>query len=370
MTTLLLAQIAAPDPVPLPAPGWLLWSLLMLTFFLHMLAMNWVLGGSIIAAVTRVTSAPGSHGRDLVGIFTKSMPVAVAATITLGVAPLLFIQVLYGRMLFTSSVLMAWFWLSVIPLLLIAYYTVYALSIRGEELGSFATPLSWLAALCFVAIGFLYSNNMTLMLRPDTFLQRYLEDGRGFHLAIADPQLVPRYLHMVLGAIAVTGAVIALIGVARRAKDEASARFLMKRGALWFIVPTALNIGTGLWWLVALPRETMLRFMGRDAVATGSLAVGLLLALASFAMMTMTLVKSEPAGLIKGASHALLVTLVAMVLMRDQVRQGALAAAGFEMTPWVVPQWGPILLFVALLVLAVVTVGWMVRALLKAAPSH
>jgi hypothetical protein len=39
----------------MPAPPWMLWSLLLLTFFLHLLAMNFVLGGSIITAVSRLT---------------------------------------------------------------------------------------------------------------------------------------------------------------------------------------------------------------------------------------------------------------------------------------------------------------------------
>lgn len=369
MTLGFVATIPVPDPLPQPAPGWLLWSLLMLTFFLHMLAMNWVLGGSVIAAVTRLTSRPGSRGRDLVAIFTRSMPVAVAATITLGVAPLLFIQVLYGRLLFTSSVLMAWFWLSVIPLLTIAYYVVYVLSIKGEKLGGLEAPLSWLAALCFITIGFLYSNNMTLMLRPDTFVERYLADGGGFHLALGDPQLVPRYLHMLFGAIAVAGAVVALIGASRRDRGSEEARFLMRRGALWFVIPTALNVGTGLWWLVALPRETMLRFMGQNMVATASLGLGLVLGLSALLMMAMAMVKAEPAGLVRGAAHALLVTLVTMVLMRDQVRQGALHAAGFEPTSWVVPQWGPIAIFLVLLVVAFATVGYMVRLMVRAQPE-
>ncbi|RMF74629.1 MAG: hypothetical protein D6738_05860 [Acidobacteria bacterium] len=364
-----IAQIAPPDPLPLPAPGWLLWSLLMLTFFLHMLAMNWVLGGSIIGAVTRVSRRTSPEADVLVGLLTRSMPSAVAATITLGVAPLLFVQVLYGRLLFTSSILMGWFWLSVIPLLIIAYYAVYALSFRGDRLGGLEAPLSWLAALCFMAIGFLYSNNMTLMLRPDSFVSRYLADGRGFHLNLDDPTLVPRYLHMLLGALATSGMAIALIGALRRSLDARAARYLMRCGSLWFVIPTAINVLFGLWWLIALPRETMLRFMGGSAVASGALAIGLLAALSALLMMAMALGREDPRGLIRGGAWSLGLTLVAMVLMRDQVRQGALEAAGFEPSPWVEPQWGPIVLFVVLLVAALAAVAWMVRAIARPAST-
>ena len=41
------------DPIPLPAPAWLLSALLALTFTLHLIPMNLVLGGSILAVVAR-----------------------------------------------------------------------------------------------------------------------------------------------------------------------------------------------------------------------------------------------------------------------------------------------------------------------------
>ena len=46
------------DPLPQPAPVWLLWALLQLTFFLHLLAMNVVLGGSILALHWRMSRRP------------------------------------------------------------------------------------------------------------------------------------------------------------------------------------------------------------------------------------------------------------------------------------------------------------------------
>ena len=88
--------------------------------------MNLVLGGTLIALSTRLT---GGHrdacARRALPAFTAALPTLMAATITFGVAPLLFLQVLYGRAFFASAVLMAWLWLAVIPLLLCGYYAAY-----------------------------------------------------------------------------------------------------------------------------------------------------------------------------------------------------------------------------------------------------
>ena len=44
--------IPEPDPIPLPAPDWLLKFLLVLTLILHIIAMNFALGGGIITGIT------------------------------------------------------------------------------------------------------------------------------------------------------------------------------------------------------------------------------------------------------------------------------------------------------------------------------
>ena len=42
------------DPLPLPAPPGLVWALLLLTFLVHTVAMNLLLGGSILSLAWRL----------------------------------------------------------------------------------------------------------------------------------------------------------------------------------------------------------------------------------------------------------------------------------------------------------------------------
>jgi hypothetical protein len=355
------------DPVPLPGPAWLMWFLLLLTFFLHLLPMNLILGGSVIGALAhrrgRRQDAP--HHRELAAWLGKAMPVAVAATVTTGVAPLLFLQVLYGRLFFTSTILMGWFWMAVIVLLIVGYYGTYVVSFRRQREDGGGGGLRWLVTLLFLSIGFFITNNMTLMLRPGTFVNTYLASARGFHLNFGDPSLIPRYLHNVIGALAVAGMVVAILGLVRRRKQPEFGGWALRYGSLWFVVATGLNMVVGFILLVTLPRDTLMRFMGQDLVGTIALSLGFMMAVGALVMMLLATQRDEPAGLMKGSVWSLLLTLVAMVLVRDQVRQGALEAAGFEVQAWVVPQWGPILIFAVLLVTAIALVAWMVGALVR-----
>ena len=362
----MIPAVPQPDPIALPAPIWLLWALLMLTFTLHLLPMNFVVGGSIVGAVARVRAARGSaEDARLAGWIARAMPIAIASAVTLGVAALLFEQVLYGRLFFTSAVLMGWFWLAVIPLLLAGYYGAYALAFGGKDPGVNTVWLATGIAGLFLAIAFVYSNNMSLMLRPFEFVARYQIDGRGLHLATGDAALVPRFLHMVLGATAVSGLVVAGYGLSVRTRDAAFGTWTIRRGGLWFSTMTGVNLLVGFFWLAMLPRESILRFMGANPGATVVLALGMMLGFGALVTVFMAGSARDPAPLVKTGIGLVVATLVLMVLTRDHVRRAALDTAGFQAVPWTVPQWGPIAVFAVLLVAAVAVVAWMVAALAR-----
>ncbi len=109
-----------------------------------------------------------SHHHHLVALAARALPATVAFTITLGVAPLLFIQVLYGQLYFTSSVLMAWPWLAVVALLMLGYYGTYWHSMRFRELGPHAAWVALGVSLTFLAIAFLFVNNRLEGNAPET----------------------------------------------------------------------------------------------------------------------------------------------------------------------------------------------------------
>ncbi len=361
MDSLLTVIIPHPDPLPLSAPPGLVWFLLLLTFFLHLLPMNFILGGSIISALLgRKKDLPREELRSFLA---KAMPPMVAAAVSFGVAPLLLTQVLFGRLLFSSSVLMAWYWFSVIPILILAYYGTYLVAFKGQGLGRARPWVTGLIALLFLAISFIYTNNMSLMISPQRFAELHGASAGGTGLNLADPTLVPRWLHMVFGALAVAGLVIAIFGARRMSANPESGRFAVRLGSHWFMGASVINIATGCWWLVALPRETMLLFMGRSPAASAALGLGTVLVLGALVVIQETRKGNAPMKPLLFGSGLAAAGLVAMILARDQIRRGALAAAGYEIPAWVEPRWGQLTVFLLLLVGAAATIIWMVRKL-------
>jgi len=363
-----IPAVPQPDPLALPAPAWLLWSLLLLTFFLHAVAMNLVLGGSIIGAIARARSRrPGRpHEAALVHLIVKAMPVLIAATVSLGVAALLFLQVLYGRVFFASAIAMGWWWLSVIGLLILMYYAAYVLAFREATLGAAAAFLAWLVAAIAGVIALIYTNNMTLMLKPAEIVARYASSGTGLQLNLLDSTLVPRYLHMVLGAVAVSGLAASVVGLARRKQDAAFSQWALRHGAITCVAATALGAVMGLWWLVALPPDVRGRFLGGDARAVGELAAGIVLTLAGAAHAWLAARSKRPGRMLTTGAAAMLAGILMMLLTRDTVRRVTLELAGFRPVNWVAPQWVPIAIFAVLLVAAVGAIIWMTKALVAA----
>jgi hypothetical protein len=360
ITTLPIPRI---DPMPDPGPVWLFRVLLLLTFFLHVLFMNVLLGGSFIALLGMLKRQTSDFSAQLARDLGKALPPVFAFTITLGVAPLLFLQVLYGHLLYASSILMAVPWLSVIALVLVSYYSVYTFSFRAEKSPALATGALGLAVLLLAAIAHIYTNNFTLMLHPERWLEVYRANPNGMNLNWSDPTVLPRYLHFVLAALAVAGLYVLIMGLRRR--DSEYGRWLMEQGGQWFIGPTMLNYLVGFWFLAAMPSNVKTVFMGGNTVATVLLGLGLMLPLAAIMHLVSAKAKNPVRNSWIGIGSAV-ATVAVMVVMRDIARNAYLAPYFNLGQLKVAPQWGVIGIFVVLFVAGLGVLGWMVNAVVKA----
>lgn len=349
------------DPMPVPAPLWLLRTLLLLTFTLHLLFMNSLVGGALAAIVS--SRGRSRFAAQLASDLRRILPTTFAFTITLGVAPLLFLQVLYGHLLYASSILIAVPWLSIIGLVVLAYYGIYYFALKSEKKPQIALPVLVLATILLAVIAFIYSNNFTLMLRPERWLSLYASNAAGWNLNWSEPTLLPRYLHMLLGAIAISGLLLVVLGI--REGDTDYGRWLVEQGGLLFLGPTILNFFVGFWFLVRLPLPVMLTLMGGSGAATAALGLSVLLPLAAVAHMIMAKAGRSPRRNAMLSVVAGVLTVGSMVIVRDAVRNAYLAPLFRLQQLQVAPQWGVILLFVVLFVIGLLTLAYMLRAVAR-----
>jgi hypothetical protein len=361
--------VPVPDVLPLPAPLWLLEFLLIFTFILHIVPMNFLFGGGFLAALSHMLSKKNPNHERLARRISELMPSVIAAAVTLGVAPLLFVQVLYGHFLYSSSILMAeaWFW--VIPLVIIGYYLAYLLRFKWEALGGLRITVAWVTALIFATIGFIYSNNFSLMLRPDNWGPHYFQDLSRGHLNWGDSTLYPRYLHMLFGAAAVAGVWIMIIGARRKSGSLDWSNWALKYGAKIFMHATMLNIVIGFWYLITLPKRVMMIFMGENPAATAILVIALLLTVIAWILMSRATSVTDGRVYAYSGSGTLLAVLALMAVMRQQVRTATLEPYFKLEQLQSAPQWGPFTMFVITLLIGLVLFAWLVRVILRASPA-
>jgi hypothetical protein len=345
--------IPAIDPNPLPAPYWLFKLLLIVTFILHIVAMNFMLGGGFLAALARFRSKKDENYARLFKALAKKIPNLLPATITLGVAPLLFLQVIYGQFFYTSTIIIGWPWFAVLILLTLAYYGFYYISFKSEKN---VAAINWvlLFSVIFVfIIGFIYSNNITLLMTPEKWSAKYFADPQGFNLNWGDRTLYPRFLHFFIASLAVGGLFISAIGLFRWKNDQKYAKFLIKLGGKWFMYFTMVQFAIGIWFLISQPRDKMMLFMGDNLLGTIAILIGIIGGLAAIFIMSDALRKDDPRKGFYLASGLIAVVILGMVIMRDILR-GAYLSPYFKSTNFdVQTQWEVLPLFLALFVAGV-----------------
>lgn len=354
------------DPVGLPAPAVVILALAYLTFTLHLLAVHFTLGSVLLMALARRRPDPA---RQQIARFLGTVaPLGFSYLVTFGIPPLLFVQLLYGQFFYASSVLIGVFWISVIPLLILAYGALYAHRLTRDRRPGAQGLIVTVALLGMLTIGFIYVNNLTLAMTPGRWLEIYAAHPGGATLNLGEPTLLPRLLTFLGLSPAMAGVVVWWRGrrLHRTPGQEASATVMESWGR------KGIGVGVLTWivglasWVATLPEAPRSVLSGSGIVLAGAVVVlGIAAALPA-------LLASRGGGVaapvLSGTFLAL--GLACLILVRDQIRMAYLQDHFSLQAIPVFPQWGMLAIFAATLVAGVAfTLFWTVRVARRAAAA-
>lgn len=351
------------DPLGIPAPAWVFEFLYVLTFFLHIIFMNFILGGMLIILWNEWVNSKKPHVLTANKIALKVMPSALSFAITMGVAPLLFVQLLYGQFFYTSNIVMGFYWFSIFILVMIGFYLIYILisqRSKTNEPNFIVRIVSVIAWIIFLFVALLFTNNAVLTENPHYWEAIYT--GQASWLA-PDPALLPRYLHNVIGAVAVGGFWIAAIGLIQRnyhPERSETADFMYKQGLLWSLVATAIEIMVGFYYTMAIGMDRLKEFM-QGGIWFYGWAASVVLALATLLLLMMAYMKPEKPRLLWVAGGHLAATLFGMSMGRYLLRKVSLADQFSVSELTVNPSYSSLVLFLVIFIMGLVVLAWLLR---------
>ncbi|HTL52054.1 MAG TPA: hypothetical protein VL860_05690 [Planctomycetota bacterium] len=342
-------------PCGFPAPTAAYLVLYVVTLVIHVLFMNYVLAGSAVLAIEglyRWSTHGGKTPSPTRELLRDWLPFALSAAITAGIAPLLFVQILYQRQFYTANLLLEHRWMVILPVLIVGFYLLYLLKSKA-----IASWKPWqraltgaVAMLCFWFTAYTWTENHMLSLHDEQWTDFY-EQGRFFFW---DPQMVPRLTAWVMGAFPTMALLVAWqLRQKSRAFDsnvaagtapeipESSMSAPQAVGSVWHpasvepavrtlavisLLGMAVSAAGGLWYYslgnAAMQAALLSPLAGPYliAAAVGSLiqAIGWFAALKTGKLHT---------GILIAQSAGLLLTLCGMSVAREAIRLSAIPIA-------------------------------------------
>ena len=350
--------VPRPDMLGLPGPAWLFQALMALTLALHWLLLGGAVGGTVVVLVEAVRAHRRGTPSPLVRGLAPFLPFFLSLAMTLGIAPLLFVQVLYGHLFYTANILLGWWWLGLLALVTVNFYLfwwAWRRTWRGQRVG-WLLPLVALAA--FVACVAILSSNATLTQSPEAWPAYHAEGfNRLYH---GSATFAPRVL-LALSVFVGAGGLIAA-GLHRSGllyggggDDEPDPAV-----GVTVAIPALLVAAAAGAWLFLSTTEAQRRALDASSAGlfflyTGAAAFLATLGLAVVARRGPSLVPVVCAGITATAM------LLCVAALRDTARLAALAGIYDPAEAPVHPEWLNFGVFALFLLVGVGVIVWAVR---------
>lgn len=347
-----VALQALRDPFGVPFYPWVFQLLMVLTFALHIICVNLAVGGMAVAVYEHFKD--GDYNLKLSRTMAKVATISLSSAIVLGVAPLLFVQVIYDPFWYSSNLLSAWWamaFLLFITLGFLAHYVFY--------LKRYKNPSSYgifgILALCFVlCAGVLMSVLSIQALVPGEWLKWYTANGQ---LATTGTTLykfeLGRFLHFIVPAFINIGIFMMLYAWYFRPRadiDGAYLDWIGRAGVKVAKIATMIEVVVGVWWLLEVPAD--LGFLHNHWLWLGSL-LGFLL------MFGLMKAEKDPERFAVPLALFSFVAVLGMCISREVLRMAYVGAFNYSIYDYPVNvDWGSTALFLGTFVMGLIVMAY------------
>ncbi len=337
------------DPMGIPFHPIVFQVLMILTFALHIMFVNFVVGGTVIALWGRLKGDP--YALKLSRALARANTVNTSVAIVLGVAPLLFVQVIYDPLWYNANNISAWWALFFLIAIAVAFTCAYIFYLRNSQDGG--NPF-WavISLVALVVSGIVIHAISVQMLHPEMWSRWITSSGKlnllgnkiyGF--------VLPRFLHFMVPSIALAGVYMMLYAWyfnKREDRDSDYIQWVASLGIKIAFYASLVQAVIGVWWLLTLPSH--LNFLNSPYFLVGAFVALLFIGWLFYA-------KKDPvANGLKSSLFAFGV-IFAMAVAREALRGAYLARFKYSILTYKV-SWsiGSTLLFLLTFVMGAVVI--------------
>jgi len=356
-----VTHIPSPDMLGLPMPAWLGQCLMAMTLAVHwaFLAMTaGGLGGLLLGRAQR------DARRRLAGL----MPITLAMAMTVGIAPLLFVQVLYGQFFYSANILMGYVWLGLLPIMVAAFYLLYYCWRLAGQGRSTCRPALLALVLMGLAAAILVAN-ATLAQSPHAW--RAFAAMGAVRPYMGDPAFWPRWTLAAATMLAGGGLFLAIWRQATANADNgnnagAPQASSVRRPAVAGLLGLAAMLGAVVWTASVLPGETTLALPRGPEYAVAGWAV--IVAIDVAIVLSILAVRRPSLSRLVPAAGAMFIALFAIAAARDAIRRAALRPAFDLSCVPVHAQWDSFALWAVVLAVGLALVAYMIALTVRSKP--
>ena len=222
------------DMLGLPMLPWIVQTLMALTLALHWSFLAMTAGGAVAYVMNQYKNT-SSDNVVLKGLSTF-LPFSLSMAMTLGIAPLLFVQVLYGNFFYTANILMGYIWMGLLVLTIVNFYLLYLGFWLSKHQRS-VRCVGILILLLFAGSALVLSSNATLTQSPQAW--QTFRSNKGIVPYLGDATLLPRWTLAIFALLGGGGLFVATYSLSRSDTDNETHNRMLSRAVLISIIGMA-----------------------------------------------------------------------------------------------------------------------------------
>jgi hypothetical protein len=344
--------VPLPDMLGQPIAPWISQFLMALTLALHWVFIAITLCGSIFYFSSRK-----DHSDEMINVqqrLASFLPFSLSMAMTLGIAPLLFVQVLYGNFFYSSTIMFGWVWLGLLPLTAANLYLLFLGRYQNKK-GKSCHLIAIIVLLFMAASAVILSSNSTLLQNPQDWESfRSLAANKPY---LADATLWPRLMLAAFALFAGGNLFIALYlrfkldmsdnGARKKITSKLKLTVIGIIGVLLACIWVSQSLNANVKSIILNSWESVFVY-----VSIVSLILALLLSILSLGGKMIFLLLG---------SVSFFMALLCLAFTRDTLRRAALSDYFNLYEISVKAQWSSLVLFLIVFVLGLLLVAYMVN---------